>query len=696
MFLRKSFICLSLTASLLYAQTGIGFSNHGIRVPSAFTLQQGFVFFSGNFETVSDGNPLAMDGYKNTETGAKTDLTDQAASSGGSIQVGYGVFDFLELGLSLPLYYEGHVTGTSLDGIAMGDLQGRAKVNIPLGLPIYLSFEGSAYAPTGNEDLGFRPRHAWFLNEYGNSHAYTAGNFSVAGTAFLTFDFFGLLLWSNYGGYLTTLGDGADVVLWGSGFELFPDKMISIIAEISGEMRIGELNKFSTLWNEPARFTPGLRLHLPNRLDILVGADIGIDFLRGRKIKNGIKLSRKDKEQTIEYSVPSVPEIGFAFAITKTLDFSWKDSDRDGVADRLDMCPGSSFGVVVNNRGCPVDQDQDGVLNIVDDCPDTPFGIEVDFFGCPVDEDKDGVPDYRDKCPATGSGKAVNKDGCVKDSDNDGVDDNNDLCPDTSPEEQVNTSGCPIDDDHDGVLNEKDKCEGTPKGRSVDLEGCPLDYDHDGVPDELDKCPNSNVGEYVDENGCPADTDHDGVPDIKDQCADTPEGFSVDMTGCPSDHDNDSIPDDLDKCPNTVAGAPVDSIGCPVDTDEDGVADYLDKCPNTFPNVLVDGQGCPYNGKLNLAVIAKQIRFKGGSANMLNSSYPAINDVIELMRRYKFNLEVTCSASGANAQAVSEERAKAIGDVLKIKGFGPDKVKIEAVGAAAPAGVKLNAVDIQR
>ena len=694
--MRKTFISLLFMAALLHAQAGIGFDNHGIRVPSAFTLEQGFVFFSGNFETISDGEPLAQDGYTDRTSGQKTDLTDQAASTGGSIQVSYGVFDILELGLSLPIYYEGRVTGTNLDGVAAGDLQGRAKLNIPLHLPIYLSFEGDLLVPTGAKSLGFRPRRTWFLNKNDNTYGYTANSVAVSGAAILTFDFFGFLLWNNYAGYLSTFTSGSNVLLWGSGFEFFPKKMISLVTEISGEIRNSELDKISALWNEPARFTPGLRLHLPNQLDILFGADIGIDFFRGRKKGNGIPIIRNDGDKILEYTIPNAPKIGIVLAITKTLNFSWKDSDQDGIADRVDMCPGTTFGAIVNNRGCPVDMDQDGVLNIVDDCPNTPYGIEVDFLGCPIDTDKDGVPDYQDQCSATPAGKAVDEKGCTKDSDADGVDDNNDLCPNTLPDVQVNTSGCPIDDDNDGVLNENDKCPDTPDGRSVDQSGCPLDFDKDGVPDELDKCPNSTVGEHVDENGCPADSDHDGVPDVRDQCADTPEGFSVTQNGCPTDHDHDSIPDDLDKCPNTAAGAPVDSLGCPTDTDFDGVADYLDKCPNTFPKVLVDASGCPYNSKMNLASIAKQIQFKGNTGVFLNSSYTALNDIVELMRRYKFNLEIQCSASGENAQSISEERAKAIEEILTIKGYGEDKVKIEAVGSAFPAGVKLTPVDIQR
>lgn len=36
----------------------------------------------------------------------------------------------------------------------------------------------------------------------------------------------------------------------------------------------------------------------------------------------------------------------------------------------------------------------------------------MDKDGCPLDSDKDGVPDYLDKCPGTPAGVTVNKDGC--------------------------------------------------------------------------------------------------------------------------------------------------------------------------------------------------------------------------------------------------------------------------------------------
>jgi hypothetical protein len=170
----------------------------------------------------------------------------------------------------------------------------------------------------------------------------------------------------------------------------------------------------------------------------------------------------------------------------------------------------------------------------------------------------------------------------------------------------------------------------------------------------------------------------------------------VDRSGCPADNDLDGVPDDMDKCPNTPAKAPVDTTGCPADNDGDGVADYLDKCPDTFPDVLVNASGCPYNSKKNLNSIAKQVKFRDSNEEPLNSAYTAVNDVIELMRRYGFDLEVQVSASGPRAKAVSEARAEHLREIFKIKGFDEKRVQIEAVGAAFPPGVKFTAKNIKR
>ncbi len=164
---------------------------------------------------------------------------------------------------------------------------------------------------------------------------------------------------------------------------------------------------------------------------------------------------------------------------------------------------GLQAGMSLMLGGVAKDSDHDGVPDKLDKCPDTPLGVKVDAAGCPIDSDHDGVPDYLDKCPDTPAGA------------------------------KVDANGCPIDSDHDGVPDYMDKCPGTPDGVEVDASGCPIDSDHDGVPDYLDKCPGTPAGVKVDAAGCPLDSDHDGVPDYLDKCPDTPAGTKVDATGCP-------------------------------------------------------------------------------------------------------------------------------------------------------------------
>ncbi len=188
--------------------------------------------------------------------------------------------------------------------------------------------------------------------------------------------------------------------------------------------------------------------------------------------------------------------VSLVFSIGKA-----KDTDRDGVADKYDLCPKTPLNVKVDKHGCPIDSDNDGVADYLDKCPNTPANVKVDEHGCPIDSDNDGVADYLDKCPNT----PVN----IK----------------------VDEHGCPVDSDKDGVADYLDKCPNTPANVTVDEHGCPLDTDKDGVPDYLDKCPNTPANVKVDQNGCPLDSDHDGVPDYLDKCPDVP-GIAANK-GCP-------------------------------------------------------------------------------------------------------------------------------------------------------------------
>ena len=67
------------------------------------------------------------------------------------------------------------------------------------------------------------------------------------------------------------------------------------------------------------------------------------------------------------------------------------DEDGDGIADNLDLCPGTSVaaepteGELIDADGCnsyQLDDDGDGANNVVDLCSITPAGESVDEDGC--------------------------------------------------------------------------------------------------------------------------------------------------------------------------------------------------------------------------------------------------------------------------------------------------------------------------
>ncbi len=133
---------------------------------------------------------------------------------------------------------------------------------------------------------------------------------------------------------------------------------------------------------------------------------------------------------------------------------SHRDSDGDGIEDRLDVDPKH-----------PEDFD-----NFED------YDGEPDY-----DNDGDGIPDSLDHCPN-------------KAEDLDGFQD---------------TDGCPdYDNDKDGIPDSLDKAINQPEDLDgfQDKDGIPdPDNDQDGIPDVRDKCPNApeTINGYHDDDGCP-------------------------------------------------------------------------------------------------------------------------------------------------------------------------------------------------
>ena len=64
--------------------------------------------------------------------------------------------------------------------------------------------------------------------------------------------------------------------------------------------------------------------------------------------------------------------------------FRWPavDFDGDGIYDRIDRCPDTPKGCLVDESGCSLDADSDGVCDGLDRCLNTPAGEKIDAKGC--------------------------------------------------------------------------------------------------------------------------------------------------------------------------------------------------------------------------------------------------------------------------------------------------------------------------
>lgn len=181
--------------------------------------------------------------------------------------------------------------------------------------------------------------------------------------------------------------------------------------------------------------------------------------------------------------------LGIKYQITDKLAAQYQYNYNITTADKRDkvLAGGNdAFGEhllgVVFSLGKNKDTDKDGVADKNDLCPNTPINVKVDEKGCPIDTDKDGVADYMDKCPNSMEGERVDANGCTLDSDKDGVADKDDRCPNTPAGVKVDSKGCTIVE----VVKDKD---------------CITDKDGDGIADYLDKCP--DVKGTLENKGCP-------------------------------------------------------------------------------------------------------------------------------------------------------------------------------------------------
>ena len=531
--MKKLILLIALAQAAVFAQTGLLGGVTGLHQQDAKTL--GFFHFR-----VGTGGTIAIDNWGYTRAAQFTDqygrtqhldVWDAKMEKGridgalaGNFNFAFGLRDDLDIGVSLPIYYD-HAKDYSGEAIrahmgkgGLGDLQFYGKYRTPHWFgPDYMTTAAvvDLTVPTGWRGVGLRPRHAWFLdNEGGPTYAYTANSVMLGLTGVVSVDYTkkGVpLVWNSSLGLMIGFGDASNTLVYSTGVNWQVNKWVQPFLEFSGEMRFGNDGYPFSPISDPMVLTPGINVKIPFlNIDFAAGFDIGVrNMIDGYDVKDELEGCKdfqiKYKGETgyrARYCYTAQPLIAGIAKLTWTFGFVGDDDD-DGVKNNKDLCPNTPKGAVVDSVGCPLDTDEDKVFDGFDKCPDTPKGVAVDSVGCPLDTDEDLVPDYKDLCPETPRGVAVD------------------------------SVGCPLDTDEDLVPDYKDQCPNTPKGAVVDSVGCPLDSDKDGVFDGFDKCPDTPEGVAVDANGCPLDSDNDGVPDYKDQCPNTLPGIKVNRRGCP-------------------------------------------------------------------------------------------------------------------------------------------------------------------
>lgn len=229
---------------------------------------------------------------------------------------------------------------------------------------------------------------------------------------------------------------------------------------LDGVVRYSFMNMIKSKVIDPSAHVGGGYTWLGDVSAGTINGGLGLTFWLSKQVGISLTSTYKhsfDDSRNANIDVPSHMQ----HTAGLTFKFGAKDTDQDGIYDRLDACPNEVGPKEFN--GCP-DSDGDKIVDKDDACP-TEAGL-AQFQGCP-DTDGDGVKDKDDACIDVPGLKTLN--GCP-DADGDGIADKNDKCPEVKgPKEN---GGCPWPDrDGDKVFDKDDKCPDV--AGIVANQGCP-------------------------------------------------------------------------------------------------------------------------------------------------------------------------------------------------------------------------------
>lgn len=521
-FFNKILASSLFAAGLAFAQSGLNGGSDGIHQVSANTLGQWGVAIGLGGQISVDSWSLARAGQMTGQKNEEINLYGMSFSFTGTANLALGLTNWLDIGASMPLYedyaadHNGNLDKYAVNDIDRGDLETWLKLRlIGNSESVFKTALLAQFSiPTGDEYEGMRPRHVWYLGK--NTRPYTAGDFTVAGSALFTFDFNKKnvpLRWNTQVGYLYPFDeDESGTLLYSTGLNWSPVDVMDIFVEFSGEMHlqddIYEIDPIADVMI----LTPGMRFRLNDYMDVSMGLDIN-----ARTLTNLDFDQKKDledcKNSTITHETRFGKKLTSCYAGAPTVGGSaslvWRfggDKKKKKPEEPKQNEPAKIDTLIKNDTLYQVKNDtlikielktdtsrDDSIKARAAAIADSNSQIKIDSLiaankvlndsiaKMTGDEDKDGIMNLFDKCPATAEGIKVDDFGCEVDSDKDGVVDSKDKCPATVAGAKVNEEGCELDDDEDGVINSADSCPNTLEGVAVDAKGCPSNKNEDLV-----------------------------------------------------------------------------------------------------------------------------------------------------------------------------------------------------------------------
>jgi OOP family OmpA-OmpF porin len=119
------------------------------------------------------------------------------------------------------------------------------------------------------------------------------------------------------------------------------------------------------------------------------------------------------------------------------------------------------------------------------------------------------------------------------------------------------------------------------------------------------------------------------------------------------------------------------------------VFDGIDQCPDTPADVQVDVKGCPLAREIEEKLVLRSVNFKSGSAELLPSSYEALDEVASSLRAYpdvRIEIRGYADSSGPDELnlKLTQERAHAVAEYLVKAGIDPSRLVARGYGEADP------------